>query len=70
LYHGSKEKTNVLIPQPLLESEKNRFTADTGDVVFATVYRKDVLIFMQLPQEKITYLPEISPDGFNINTVG
>jgi hypothetical protein len=45
LYRGAKEKTDVLEPQPLLESEKHRFPAGTESVVFATAYKEDALAY-------------------------
>ena len=45
LYRGAKEKTDVLLPQPLLESEKCRFPAGTNSVVFATAYKEDALAY-------------------------
>jgi len=45
LYRGVKEKTDFLIPQPLLESEKYRFPAGTESVVFATTYKEDALAY-------------------------
>lgn len=45
LYRGAKERTDLLKPQPLLESEKHRFPAGTESVVFATAYREDALAY-------------------------
>lgn len=45
LYRGAKEKIDSLVPQPLLESEKNRFPAGVDKVVFATAYKEDALAY-------------------------
>lgn len=45
LYRGAKEKTDILVPQPLLESEKDRFPKGTESVVFATAYKEDALAY-------------------------
>lgn len=45
LYRGSKEKTDVLSPQPVLDTEKERFPDGTKSVVFASPYRQEALAY-------------------------
>lgn len=45
LFRGAPEKTDILKPQSLLESEKHRFPSGVDKVVFATAYKEDALAY-------------------------
>lgn len=105
LYRGSKEKIELLKPQPLLETEKHRFPGGTKSVVFASQYKQEALAYSiasrnelgyflvvpfwknekekqigwklelgckstDIPTENTTYLYEIDPKNFSLNTTG
>lgn len=105
LYRGSKEKIDLLKPQPLLETEKHRFPEGTESVVFASQYKQEALAYSiasrnelgyflvvpfwknkeekqigwklelgckstDLPTENTTYLYEIDPKNFSLNSAG
>lgn len=45
LYRGSREKIDLLDPQPILETEKYRFPKGIKSVVFASQYKQEALAY-------------------------